>query len=258
MIKKVFQKKEVDPYWKLRELDGDEGFMKFLIAEHSAIPFEWPHRDANPASLSSLSNAKKAREASFKKMKRRLKKQFPNGWKNKWEETKKSIKAMEKGQKVPTGYPPPQVIGNPYGQFELRDQVTGKIWVRHKPMNLPILAFIWLTKSYFKRLTKAKTGKPRPCWNLIAEFLEFLPNSKRTSGTDIASWLRKAKKVFEPWDGDASLESYLAFYHRHKAELDIQSKEILEKVIDWLTKVEESESEKECLKTKEKYLEFSE
>lgn len=249
MDKRVFHKKGIDYRQEMEALGVDQGFMRFLVASSLAIPSD----HLKPFYSSNLSKAKKLREANFKKIKRQLMKQYGDQWKKRWEEIKKSFKDDEKREYVqtlfgiepkvlnPFGYPPPKLIGNPFGRYELRNPVTGKLWVKPKPMELRILGFIWKAKTYFEKLTKAKTGKPRPCWKLIAELLEFFPVKNDISGTDVASWWQKSKKDFEPWDGDTFLESHLAFYQRNKLELDTQCKEWLGKCTEWLTKVEESE-----------------
>jgi hypothetical protein len=47
---------------------------------------------------------------------------------------------------------------------------------------------------------------------------------------NLASWWRKRKKDFEIYDADAFLDSHLAFYQRHKLELDVQCKKWLAKL----------------------------
>ncbi len=122
----------------------------------------------------------------------------------------------------PFGYPPPKMIGNPYGRFELRNPITGKPFVKPNPMNLRILGLVFILKSYFIKLTKAnsKKGKGHPYWNLIAELLAYI--SERYPETGLSSWWRKVAKIYEIWNEEVILDSELDFYQKNKDELDSQ------------------------------------
>lgn len=234
---KLHGKLKFDYREELQKMGADLGYVKYCLANAFVLPFDI-FASSNP------SGAKKLRHSNWKRIYRREKARGGD-WKDRLKEIRKRSKDLRKTQYIQTlfGFEPINVpsMRNPRPT---------------KPSQNRLLAAVWMLKTYFERLTKGKSkkGKGQPCWELIAELLELI-HPIRFSARDLASWWGKRRRDFEPWDGDALLVLDLAFYQRHKLELDSQCTEWLRMCQDWLTEIEESEEAFQ--KTIEKYKDFS-
>jgi hypothetical protein len=238
---KFHRKPEFDYREELQKIDADFGYLKYKLADCFVIPLPDP-------TLPSNSSKTKLYQSNWKKMYRQARTEGEN-WKSKWKESQRQRKEIMKQLKDSTKIKDVQTLFG-FGPATMKPNVT-------KPFQDRILRFIWMSKTYFERLTKvkSKTGEGHPCWKLISELLELI-YPVRLSAETLASWWEKRKKDFEIWDADTFLESDLAFYQRHKVGLDIQCREWLKECEEWLIEIEKSE--KRFQKETKKYREFSE
>jgi hypothetical protein len=196
---------------KMDALGADAGFVRYLVASSVVFPFR-PLLDL--ALPTNTSQSRKLRQSNMKRMLRRIKREGRNDWKDRWESRKRELKDLRKMKYVQTVFGFEPIIKKP-----------------NRPKQEHKSRLVWVLKTYFERLTEAKTGRKRPCWDLIAIILR--PLSPRVIyATDLASWWKKREKDFDILDADTYLESLLRFYQRNKPELDNQGAEWLKRCLE--------------------------
>ena len=146
---------------------------------------------------------KKKKEGQWKKIKRRLKKTYGEGWKDRWQDMKKQMKGLEKAK---------QRVGV-FGT----DQLEPK---RKKP-KATIWKTVFILRVYFIELTG------RPNWKLIADILAPYYKEETLTYSDLSSWWFHRKGDFKDWDGKTFYGSIHSFYIKHKNDISKEKKEEL-------------------------------
>lgn len=145
--------------------------------------------DSTPPEIRGLPIDQKRKWKEWRKLKYRLKKSNPEGWKREWrEQILPELKAEEKGR--------------PVFRRPGRPKRAGPWWA------------VWLLRAYFAfeqeaaaRIQEAEAAptKRPPGWALLAELLNAAERKRKWTAATLRAGWHKQKHRFDNWDGEACL-----------------------------------------------------
>lgn len=200
----------------LQKIKADFGFINFVL-ENACLK---DARIKGPL----LEIDKKRKAATWKKIKRRLKRIYGEDWRDKWEMLKQLFKEMEKEK---------EVVGK-YGSYPLEEPITEKdrkvleaafkemsveknredvlykirkkILYRKKPKKKFLFNAVFILQAYFIHLTT------KPKWNLIARIVSPYCN-RPIQYNELRSWWAIRGKDYEMMNDEYCMLAEHNFYN---------------------------------------------
>lgn len=189
---------------KLSEIKGDVDFVHWLADYLHMI-----NRYTLPLVPRYGKEAKKRKEANYKKMKRHLVKTKGEGWRDVWKQ--EYLPGLQRLEKMEYYHERIIVDADKFIFIPRLDKPVTKVRTKLPATNW---IFVWILQAYLKRLT----GKPY--WSLIADILNDCESGDKWSHNNVNIGWQYNKKKFEIWNEDAFLDSALDIYHMDVESLD--------------------------------------